>query len=346
VSDRQGVMAQSKLRHPTSGGLISRLFVQVGMLPVLLVVAIVLFGTVEPRFLSLANMTNVIRQATYLVIVSMGQMIVLLTAGLDLSVGSTIALVSVVTATIMAAVLAADPGAVGLAIGIGITAGLATGAVVGVVNGVGVAVLKVTPFMMTLGMLSITFGLALTLSGGSPVYGMPKSFGNILGYSRLLGVPVPVYIAGAIVIFVYGLLNWMRVGRYFYALGSNPRAVHLSGIRVPSYLFLAYTLCGLLAGAAGVLLTARVLSGEANMGQELVLQSIAACVIGGVSLFGGIGRVGNVLLGAIFITLLTNGMNLIRVNGYLQQVVVGVVLIFAIVIDQMRLRRAGQLRAS
>jgi ribose transport system permease protein len=327
-------------------GVVEWLFIKAGILPLLLVGAVALFGALEPRFLWQGNLINVARQSSYLIIVSLGQTLVLLTAGLDLSIGSTIALVSVITALSMASLSAADPGAHALALAVGMSAGVLTGAIVGAFNGIGVALFNVTPFMMTLGTLSIGFGLALTLSGGSPVYGMPAEFGDLFAYSRILGIPVPIYGAVGVFVATYILLNWTRAGRYFYALGSNRRAVHLSGIRTPAYLLLAYVICGLLAAISGVLLTARVQSGDANIGQELVLRSIAACVIGGVSLFGGIGRAGNVVLGAIFITLLTNGMDLVRVNGYLQQVVLGIVLIVAIIVDQARLRYSGQVRAS
>lgn len=317
---------------------------RLGILPVLLLGAIILFSLAEPRFFSLSNVTNVIRQSTYLIIVSVGQLVVILTAGMDLTVGSSIAMVSVVTALTMAGTITAVPGAESLAIAAGVGAGLSVSVLIGAINGIGVAVLRVNPFMMTLGMLSIAFGLALTLSGGTPVYGMPSSFRDVFGYSRLLGIPTPIYFAVATVLGIYVLLNWTAAGRYFYALGSNARAAHLSGIRVPLYLLLAYIVCGLCSGLAGVLLTARVLSGEATMGQDLVLQSIAACVVGGVSLSGGIGRVGNAVLGALFITILTNGMNLSRIDAYLQQVVLGVVLIFAIVVAQYRLRRSVSLK--
>jgi ribose/xylose/arabinose/galactoside ABC-type transport system permease subunit len=313
--------------------------VKFGVLPLLMITAVVLFGFLESRFLSLTNLVNLMRQSTYLAIVSMAQLLVLLTAGIDLSVGSTIALVSVITAITMASILAADPGAVAFAIMAGIGAGFLTGAVMGALNGFGVAVLKVNAFMMTLGMMSIGYGLALTFSGGSPVYGMPDQFRDILSYARPWGIPSPVYVTLVTALFVYVLLNWTRAGRYLYALGSNARAAHLSGIKVGRYTFLAYVVCGLLASVAGLLLTSRVLSGEANMGQDLVLQSIAACVIGSVSLFGGSGRVGNVLLGALFISILTNGMNLIRVDSYLQQVVLGTVLILAISVDRFSERR-------
>lgn len=310
----------------------------IGVLPILLVATIILFASVEARFLSYQNLFNVVRQSTYLVIVSMGQMFVLLTAGLDLSVGSTLALVSVVTAMAMTTAMAAFPDAPGLAIAIGMTAGLGTGVLVGMVNGVGVAILRVNPFMMTLGMSSIAFGMALTFSGGTPISGMPGGFGEGFAYSELFGVPMPMYFTVAIFIAAYVYLNWTRAGRYIYALGSNVRAAELSGVRTRLHTFLAYVLCSLLAAGAGILLTARVGSGEPTIGQDMVLQSIAACVIGRVSLFGGVGRIGNVVLGAFFISLLMNGMNLIGVQSYMQQVVLGVVLIFSIAIDQLRFK--------
>ncbi|MEX2297555.1 MAG: ABC transporter permease, partial [Dongiaceae bacterium] len=259
-------------------------------------------------------------------------------------VGSIIALVSVGSAIVMAEVLGASPDAVGLAMAAGIGAGLAVGVGVGVINGIGVALLRVPPFMMTLGMLSIAFGAALTLSSGSPIFGVPETYSLIFGYGRLFSIPAPVYFTAALFVIVYFVLNWTPAGRYFYALGSNRRAARLSGIKTTRYLLYAYIGSGVLAAIAGLLLTARTASGEATIGQDLVLQSVAACVIGGVSLFGGIGRVGNVLLGAFFISLLTNGMNLIQVESYVQQIVVGVVLILAIVVDQLRLRYGGHAR--
>src|SRR5205807_5167742 len=172
--------------------LLRQTFVRLGVLPLLLVILLVGFGTWEPRFLSRQNIFNVARQATYLTVVSMGQMIALLTGGFDLSVGVILAMTSVVLAKVMAATVASDPNAVGLAIGLGILAGLGAGTTMGIVNGIGVAVLNVSPFMMTLAMASIAFGLALFMTGGVPVYGMPSQFGATLGFGKLLGVPVPV----------------------------------------------------------------------------------------------------------------------------------------------------------
>lgn len=318
------------------------IFITFGILPVLLVAAVAFFSLQEERFLSGQNIFNVTRQSTYLAIVSMGQMICLLTAGFDLSLGSTIALTSVVAAMVMSGFLAVDPSAVFLAITLGIIAGLGVGLIVGMINGFGVAYLNVPPFLMTLGMLSVVFGTSLTLSGGAPIYGLPDIFGSYFSYGRLAGIPAPIYYTAGLFAIVYFVLNWTRIGRYFYAIGSNRRAARLSGIKTRRYNFLAYVFCSMLAASTGLLLLARMGTGDSNIGQPLVLQSVAACVIGGVSLFGGIGRLPNVILGAFFITLLTNGMNLIRIESYVQQIVLGAVLILAIVADQLRLRLMGQ----
>jgi ribose/xylose/arabinose/galactoside ABC-type transport system permease subunit len=309
-----------------------------GLIPFLILLALLLFGSLESRYLSYQNLFNVFRQSSFLMIVSIGQMVVLLTAGLDLSVGSIIALVSVVTALTMSA--ATQHGPV-IQMACGIMAGLATGVAVGALNGLGVAILRVNSFVMTLGMLSICFGLALTFSGGTPIYGLPPAFEDIFAYSSPLGIPSPVYFALGCVAAAYVYLTKTRPGRYTYAIGSNARAAELSGIRVWHYLTIVYIISGLLSAIAGILLTARVGTGESNMGQTMVLESISACVIGGVSLFGGVGRVVNVAMSALFISMLTNGMNLVGIQSYLQQVVLGVVLILAIVIEQLRLRYFG-----
>jgi len=319
-------------------------FMHLGVLPILLVILVVGFGIAEPRFLSGQNIFNVARQATYLTVVSMGQMVALLTGGFDLSVGVILAMTSVVLGKVMASAIAGDPNAVGVSIALGILAGLGAGTAMGVANGLGVAVLNVSPFMMTLAMASIAFGLALFMTGGVPVYGMPTQFGATLGFGKLLGVPVPVYVTVAVILGMYVLLNWTRMGRYFYAIGGNIQASVLSGVSTRWYLFMAYVLTGFLASLAGVMLTARLETGEANIGAAMPLRSIAACVIGGVSLRGGTGRLGSVVLGAVFIEWFENGMNLVRIQSYLQMVVLGVLLIFAVVMDEVRHRYIAKSR--
>jgi ribose/xylose/arabinose/galactoside ABC-type transport system permease subunit len=319
-------------------------FVRLGVLPLLLLLLVVGFGSAEPRFLSGQNLFNVARQSTYLTIVAMAQMLALLTGGFDLSVGVILAMTSVVSAYVMTWVVAGDPGAVGLAITLGTLAGLGAGTTMGVANGAGIALLNVSPFMMTLAMASIGFGLALFMTGGVPVYGMPSQFGATLGFGKLMGIPVPVYVTVAVVLGMYLLLNWTRTGRYFYAIGGNIKAAALSGVPTRAYLFLAYVLCGFLAALGGVMLTARLETGEANIGAAMPLRSIAACVIGGVSLRGGTGRLGRVVLAAVFIEWFENGMNLVRIQSYLQMVVLGVLLIFAVVMDEVRHRYVARLR--
>ncbi len=326
------------------GNWIQLAFVRLGVLPFLLLIAIVVFTLMSDNFLTTRNIVNVLRQSTYLTMVALGQMLALLTGGFDLSVGTMLALTSVVSATVMAGVYAAAPDMVLLAIIAGILAGLAAGLAIGVVNGIGVSLLNVSPFMMTLGMASVGFGAALYMTGGVPVYGMPDAFGTIFGFGKYLGVPTPVYVTVALIVAMYVLLNWTRLGRYFYAVGGNSKASALSGINTKLVLFMAYILCAAIASISGLLLTARLETGEANIGASMPLESIAACVIGGVSLRGGTGRVGNVVLGAIFIGLVQNGMNLARIESYLQTVVIGMLLILAVVADQVRLRYIANLQ--
>ena len=311
-------------------------FVRIGVLPILLVTALVIFAALSSRFLTSENLITVARQATYLAIVSMGQMLALLTGGFDLSVGKIVAVTSVVTALTMAPLAAAHPDATATTLMLGIVAGVGAGTVVGVVNGLGIAVFNVAPFMMTLGTAAISFGTALTLTSGVPVYGIPDAFGAVFSFGRILDIPSPVYVTAGIFVAMYVLLNRTRMGRYFYAVGGNIKASRLSGINTRFYLFMAYVLCGALAAISGALLTARLGTGEANIGASMPLDSIAACIIGGVSLRGGIGSVGNVVLGAVFIGLIQNGMDLAQIQSYLQEVVIGVLLILAAVADQLR----------
>lgn len=319
-------------------------FVRLGVLPFLLVGALIVFSILSDNFLSARNMLNVLRQSSYLMLIAMGQMFALLTGGFDLSVGTIVAVTSVVGATVMSMVYAANPDAVVLAISLGVLAGVMAGTLIGLVNGIGVSVFKVSPFMMTLGMSSIGFGIALYMTGGAPVYGMPMEFSNVFGFGQLLGIPSPVWVCFIFVVLLTLLANWTRTGRYFYAVGGNIKAAELSGINTQRLLMLAYVISGAVAAICGMLLTARLDTGEANIGANLPLESIAACVIAGVSLRGGVGRIENVVLGALFIGLIQNGMNLARIESYLQTVVIGALLILAVIADQIRLKIMANMR--
>lgn len=321
-------------------------FVKIGVLPPLLLLAVIVFSRLSDNFLDVENFENVLRQNTFLIIVSLGQMIVLLTGGFDLSVGTGTALVSVVTATVMADSYNAGAGSVGSAIALGMVVGVLAGAGVGLFNGIGVSVFRVSPFIMTLGTSSIALGLALYMTSGVPVRGMPPKFADIFGFGEWAGLATPIWVTAAVVVIMTVVLNWTRLGRYFYAIGGNANAATLSGVTVRTNLTAAYVIAGALMGLSSVLLTARLETGEANIGVSLPLQSIAACVIGGVSLRGGIGRVSSAVLGALFIGLVQNGMNLARIQSYLQMIVLGGLLITAVIADLIRQRSLSRLAAA
>jgi ribose/xylose/arabinose/galactoside ABC-type transport system permease subunit len=302
-----------------------------GFLPLVLIAMFVLFSLASPEFLTAQNITNIARQSVYLLIITIGQMITLLCGQLDLSVGATVGLTSVIAAS----VLAAGDGSLGSLL-LGVVAGLLVGIVIGVVNGLVVTTFKVPAFMVTLGTGSIGVGVALMISRGVPVSGVPVSASEFLGTGRIMGVPTPVIIAVVLTIVAYVLLTRTPMGRSFYIIGANAEAARIAGIRVKVVLVVAFVLCGALTSLAAVLLTARVASGEATLGSSYVLLSIAAAVLGGTSLFGGEGHLGLVILGVLFIGVLSNGMNLVSVSSYLQEIVLGVVLIAAIAIDRWR----------
>ncbi len=326
--------------HPARGllALPLRIFVKLGVLPFFLIAAMVIFAVLSPNFLTPQNLMNVARQSVYLVLVSLGQMLVLISGGFDLSVGTVIALSSVVSALVMTALAPVFPDAVWLVIALGALAGFAVALVVGAINGIGVALFDVSPFIMTLGVSSVGTGFALFLTGGVPVSGLPFAFGDTFGFGQVLGLPVPVAIALVAIAAMWLFMARTRAGARVYAVGGNIKAAHLSAINTRGVLILVYGLCALIAALTGLLLTARVESGEANLGGTIAMESIAACVIAGVSLRGGIGRVENVVLGAFFIILMQNGMNLAQISSYMQMVLIGLLLILAVIFDQLRYR--------
>ncbi len=294
---------------------------QIG-LPVAVVAMIIVFSATSDIFFTANNWQNVGLQAAALACVAFGQAFVILTAGIDLSVGSTVALVSVVSAMTM-----------GFGIPIGILAGLAVGAVVGLVNGFVVTRLRVAPFIATLAMLSIAAGLALNVSGGTPVVGLPESF-TALAYGRVFGIPGPVLVAALVFVVAYIVLWGSRLGRNIYATGGNAEAARLSGINTRSTILSTYVICSMLAAFGGIILTARVSSGQPSLGSDLALQSVAAVVLGGVSLFGGRGNLLGVAFGVAFVVILTNGLNLLGVSYYTQLMLIGIAMIIAIAWDQ------------
>jgi ribose transport system permease protein len=292
-------------------------------LPVFVIAMAVFFSIESSVFLSLSNFRNIGVSAAALAAVSFGQTFAILTAGLDLSVGAIVALVSIVGALVMR-----DHGVVA-----GLAASLVAGAAVGLVNGIVITRLKVFPFIATLAMMSVVSGLALSLSGGVAVTGVPETFSS-LAYARTFGIPIPVVIALAVLAICIVVLRYTKLGRRIYAIGGNEEAARLSGIAVGAVKVAAYVLSGLCAAVGSLILTARVASGQPSLGATLPLESVAAVVLGGVSLFGGRGSVIGVAFGVLFISILSNGLNLLNVPSYTQMMVIGGALILAVSLDQ------------
>ena len=315
------------------------LFGEAGVLPGLFLLLIVLLVLTQPRFLAGTNIVNVLRNASFLIIAASGQMLVLIVGGFDLSIGAAIALTSVVSASVMAGLPGAGVHGAFVISALGVLAGLGCGLAVGLANAVSVAVLRVPPFMATLGTMSVANGIGLLLTNGIPVYGMPDSYVAVVGRAIVFGLPIALYAAVIVVVALWGVLNLTRVGRYIYASGGNIQAAAVSGIGTRLMLVTAYVLSSLLGSLTGLLLTAEIGSGQATTGESLMLESLAAAVLGGVSLRGGVGRVELVALGAIFLLTLTNAMDLMRVDTRLQMIVLGCVLAFAVSTEVLGRRR-------
>lgn len=311
----------------------------IGLLPLLLLALVAVLALTEPRFLGTVNLLNILRSASVLAVVASGQMLVLIVGGFDLSVGAVVALSSTVGATAMAGAVASGVSPA-LAITAGCAAGLGAGALVGLVNGLCVAVLKVSPFMVTLGTMSAASGVALLLTNGIPVYGLPDGFVTGFGRAVWLGLPSALVVSLILLGVVAVLQRHTLAGPALRAVGGNVQAARVSGVAVRGWTVSAYVGCSLLAALTGLLLTARIGSGQASLGGlNMTMESIATAVIAGVSLRGGAGRVEMVALGAVFLAVISNAMNLSRVDSKAQLVVLGVILIAAVALDELGKRR-------
>ncbi len=313
----------------------ARLFARGGVMPWLLLIAMVYFSLAADTFLTGENMFNIARQSIYLVLVSMAHMIVLLTAGLDLSIGVIMAMASIISSMVMVAAWSGH-GAGVWAILAGCAAGFGAGTAIGAINGIGIAFFRVPPFMMTFAMSWIAFGIILIITAGLPVYGLPESFANVLGYGTAAGVPIPAWITIGIVIMVYVFIDRTRMGRYLYAIGGNYRTAVVSGVAARFYLFMAYVATAALTSVAALMLTARLGGGESVIGMHYPFLTLVACLISGVSFFGGVGRVQNVVMGAMFIMLVENGLAKLGLTSYVHTIVISALLIFAVIANNYR----------
>jgi len=321
---------------PTRGAHAAGKMFRFGALPIILLICIILFQFGNPRFLSLANTTNMVQQGVFLMLIAFGQMLVLIAGGFDLSVGSVVALTSVVSAKAMVAISLAFPEAPYLATAAGFATMLFVGFLAGLINGLGVAVLKVNAFIVTLATTSVYKGLTLVISDGLEVSDLPHDFVYGIGSGFMSGVPISVLFALPALAMIYVLVHRMKFGRYVYAIGSNIKSAVVAGVDTNRYLILCYVICATITAFSGWLLTARVSSGEPLLGGEFPLDSIAAAVIGGCSLRGGEGTVFGVFMGVVFVTVLGNGMDLLRIGSNYQMIVLGVVLVGAVLLDRYR----------
>jgi len=308
------------------------------VLPIALVALLLGFAAVDRSVLSPANLLNIAQQTSYLALFAMAQTVVILTRGFDLALGPAVSMVSVGTALAMAGATAAghDQTTVLLA---GLGAGFGLGIACGLFNGMVIALLGVNPFVATLGSYNIAIGVATTLSAGRPVQGVPKLFSQLFYGGGIFGFPATISITLAIGIVLHLTLGRTVFGRSLYIIGTNPRAAAVAGLPVKRILIATYVLCSTLAALGAIMMTARTGSGEPNLGGSLSLQAIAGAVVGGTSLAGGRGGVGTAVLGALFVTILSNGMNLTRIDGYIQMVVLGAIVIIGVLLDRLRQER-------
>jgi ribose transport system permease protein len=301
-----------------------------GAVPVLTLIALVIFASVATEhFLSPLNLSNILVQSAIIAIVAMGMTFVIIGGGFDLSVGSTVALSGCITAWIM----------IDYGIFAGLLAGIGVGMVVGLFNGVVIGVIGVNPFITTLGTLVLVRGLVFLFTGGAPIDGVPREF-VLFGRERILGINQLVYVP----VILLAVLSWVMhatvYGRWIYATGGGREAAYLSGVPVRFVTVSTYVWSGGLAGVAGVLLVSRLQSGQPTAGELYELTAIAAVVLGGAALHGGVGTLWRTIVGVLILIVIGNSLNLLGVDSYWQRVAEGSIIIAAAAIAVNRGRRA------
>jgi ribose transport system permease protein len=301
------------------------------LLPFLsLILLFVILSVASPHFLTSTNLSSVVRQTAVINIMALGMTMIIIAGGIDLSVGSILALGGLLGTMSMEK---------GLSIPAGVFVGIAAGLVCGLTNGLLTTRLRIEPFIVTLGTLGIVRGLTLIISNGLPVHRIPQQF-SFLGEGTVLGVPFVLWILVGCALMTHFLLENTRLGRYAFAIGSNKEAAIYAGIPVAFHTTAVYAIGGALTGLAGMIEASRLMTGQPTAGQGYELQAIAAVVIGGGSLHGGEGSVVGTLIGAFIMGLLSNGSDLLGVSPYLQQAIIGAVIILAVTVDEFRKRKA------
>ncbi|HUG60673.1 MAG TPA: ABC transporter permease [Methylomirabilota bacterium] len=313
---------------------------------IFLIVLMALFAILEPRFVSSVNLFNVMRQVSITGLLAIGMTFVILTAGIDLSVGSLLAFAGLVAAAVakggMEDRFTVGDAAIGYGWPLAALAAIAVGLACGYLQGLAITRLKVPPFVVTLGGMSAFRGAALLFAAGGPISGFQPDFAW-WGQGRIGPIPVPVIIFLFCAVIAHIVLNHTRYGRRVYAVGGNPEAARLSGLNVNGIICSVYVIMGFFAGLGAFVLAARLNSAEAVAGTGYELTVIASVVIGGTSLFGGVGSIFGTVIGSILIGVLLNGLILMNVSSYIQQIIIGVIIVLAVAFDtfaKSRRRRA------
>lgn len=293
-----------------------------------------IFTLLSPAFLTVNNFLNVFRQSSVVFFLASGQTLAILSAGIDLSQGSIVSLVSVVIADIIMR---------GHGVFIGVLSGIISGTLCGLFSGLWIGKARLNPFIVTLGMNYIASGIALLYTGGDAIFGLPKESLKIYGWfgeGYLCGIPVPIILAAINLCVMYFFLNQTRLGRHIYATGGNQETATVSGINVARIKIWTYTLSGFFASIGGFILSSRCISGQPILGGgSLLLESIGAVVIGGTSLFGGEGGILRTLLGVMIMSFMVNGLNLLATSTFVQDMIVGGIVIFSVWMSILRQQR-------
>jgi ribose transport system permease protein len=303
------------------------------LLPFLtLIVLIVSLAGASPHFLTATNLSSIARQTAVINIMALGMTLIIVSGGIDLSVGAIVAFAGVAGTMAMRAGVPVFPA---------ILIGVIVGAACGLANGLLITRLRVSPFIVTLGTLGIFRGITLMLSNGLPVHEVPQSF-SLLSEATVAGVPFALWQVIVCACAMHLLLERTKIGRYAFSIGSNEQAAYYAGIPVSFHLVAVYSIAGLLTGLAGMLEASRLMTGQPTAGQGYELEAIAAVVIGGGSLRGGEGSVTGTLIGAFIMGLLANGSDLLGISPYAQQAIIGAVIILAVTVDEFRKRRSAR----
>jgi inositol transport system permease protein len=334
-----GVATANKVRNGQQAQMLSSIFSKYGIF-LIFAVMVVTASVLSPAFLSSTNLINIVRQMSVVGLISLGVTGVIVSAGIDLSSGSVVGLTAVVAASFAQDPEYATPFYPGLHVPliVAVLAACLVGALVGLINGSLIAKTRIPPFIATLGTFTAIRGLALLYTGGRPISDLKDAY-NFIGQGDVFGVPVPIIILVIVAVITHILYTHTKFGKYIYAIGGNEQAARVSGIDAAKYKMLIYVYASLLAGLAGLVVSARIGSGQPGLGVGYELDAIAAAVIGGASLSaGGIGTVAGTIVGALIIGVLNNILDLMNVSAYWQQIIKGCIIVGAVILDQLKQR--------